>query len=113
MISEICSNKNVNVALERTASGVLVTVSLPYFPLGTEKEKGDENVAGKRDNYIMETNPSHGEMTAQPVKREKDLELIQLKEINAELMRQVEKLQSQKEKLEQQVAVLSEGTAYI
>jgi cell division protein FtsB len=28
-------------------------------------------------------------------------------------MRQVEKLQSQKEKLEQQVAVLSEGTAYI
>lgn len=40
-------------------------------------------------------------------------ENAQLKEINAELMRQVEKLRSQKERLEQQVAVLSEGSAYI
>lgn len=42
-----------------------------------------------------------------------NVENAQLKEINAELMRQVEKLRSQKERLEQQVAVLSEGSAYI
>ncbi len=44
---------------------------------------------------------------------DEESEIFQLKEINAELMREVEKLRSQKETLQQQVAVLSEGSSYI
>lgn len=37
----------------------------------------------------------------------------QLREVNSELMRQLVLLKSEKEKLEQQVAVLSEGSTYL
>lgn len=93
--------------MERTTHGVVVAVDLPRSALGAEKGKDDENAIVEKDANNMEQDK------VQPAKREKDSDLIQLKEINAELMRQVEKLQAQKEKLEQQVAVLSEGTAYI
>lgn len=119
IISEICSNNNVSVELQRTNYGVIVTVDLVRFAVGAEKRKDDENTSGKEadKNHNAESIPTDGEVeflaTEPSIQHNKDSDIIQLKEINAQLMLQVEKLQSQKEKLEQQVAVLSEGTAYI
>jgi len=113
IVSEICSNKNVSVEFQRTNYGVVVTVDLLRFAVGAEKRKDDENTEGKRgSNNNTETIPKDGQIEFQATKPSvKDL--IQLKEINAQLMLKVEKLQAQKEKLEQQVAVLYEGTAYL
>jgi hypothetical protein len=69
------------------------------------KHTYDEQEEFSLDSGIQEEENSSDE-------EEKALENSQLKEINAELMREVEKLRSQKETLQQQVAVLSEGSAY-
>ena len=41
-----------------------------------------------------------------------ELDVAELRQINTQLMKEVEQLRAEKEKLEQQVAVLSEGSAY-
>lgn len=73
----------------------------------TSEKKVVENESEDIDDVQNQEDQSFSSIEHQNV------ENAQLKEINAELMRQVEKLRSQKERLEQQVAVLSEGSAYI
>lgn len=73
----------------------------------TFEKKVVENESEDMDNVQNKEDQSFSSIEHQSA------ENAQLKEINAELMRQVEKLRSQKERLEQQVAVLSEGSAYI
>ena len=74
---------------------------------GVDEESPEENESEDIDDVQNQEDQSFSSIEHQNV------ENAQLKEINAELMRQVEKLRSQKERLEQQVAVLSEGSAYI
>jgi hypothetical protein len=101
IISEICANDEVAVIVERTRTGLNARIDLPGATDNAEIEE-DKSDDVSEDTFVASLNAS----------KEQSSEISQLKEINAELMREVEKLRSQKEILGQQVAVLSEGSSY-
>lgn len=116
IISELCASDEVKVVVERTRIGLCARIELPGASgskaidsvalVGSQELFDEGSISGFEDKY--EQDGSEDDMTI-----EERTENSQLKEINAELMREVEKLRSQKEILEQQVAVFSEGSAYI
>lgn len=121
IISELCASDEVKVVVERTRIGLCARIELPGATIsdaseskaidsvalvGSQELFEEGSISGFEDKY--EQDGSEDDMTI-----EERTENSQLKEINAELMREVEKLRSQKEILEQQVAVFSEGSAYI
>lgn len=95
VLSDICVNDHVNVQVTRKLNGLTISVDIP-------NNSNDDN-----DRKVSSLDSSQ-EIVAL-LKKENE----ELKEINAELMKQFEKLRHEKERLEQQVAVLSEGSSYI
>ena len=125
LMSQICSDDEAVVILKRTTTGLIAKIDLPGAP---HEDSNNVDEGEMKCNAELEVDSAMSVGDSDPHLRSSDCsspcslgserddvsnENIQLKEINAELMRQVEKLRSQNERLEQQVAVLSEGSAYI
>ncbi len=130
ILSDICASDDVDVKVERTSTGLNARIDLPgSIDFNREGEDSDQSSCEDQESDMEETSArsddkeieidesiedSQHSIEIVPVEsKQESTETRELKEINAELMRQVEKLRSQNEILEQQVAVLSEGSAYI
>jgi len=122
LISEICSSENVTVVVSRTRNGLTATIDLPgakyedqnsiHSGASIEPKEGSEIEEVSEDESVDASAQDEDERSDDSYD-ERDTENHQLKEINGELMREVEKLRAQKDRLEQQVAVLSEGSSYM
>ena len=131
IISQICASDEVGVVVERTSTGLCARIDLPGaviesalatdevdFIVDAEHATGMESSSSTSNAEVSvdigSANLSEATSTASfDSLGEEPSVNRQLNEINAELMKEVERLRAQKEILEQQVAVLSEGSAYI
>lgn len=102
VLSEICANNHANVLVTRKLTGVTISVELS----NNVQDANNTGIADAPGDHQISSVESGQAAT---LKKENE----ELKEINAELMKQFEKLRYEKERLEQQVAVLSEGSSYI
>ena len=96
VLSEICTSDHIEVQVNKNMNGVSILIELPNKVQDVDKSM--DEVSSKDDSQVKAMLQKENE---------------ELKEINAELMKQFEKLRHDKERLEQQVAVLSEGSSYI
>lgn len=96
VLSEICTSDHIEVQVNKNMNGVSILIELPNKV--QDVDKSTDEVSSKDDSQVKAMLQKENE---------------ELKEINAELMKQFEKLRHDKERLEQQVAVLSEGSSYI
>lgn len=101
-LAEMATDKNKNTGWNSTEKNMNFKEFSDDFEGKTEGQVEESDVIAYASDSV-ETCSSNDIST----------ENSQLREVNSELMRQLVLLKSEKEKLEQQVAVLSEGSTYL